>query len=56
VLGEITTSFKALGDDAQLANLDLQNLLQKQQQAMQMMASVSKKMHDTGQSVIKNIR
>ena len=43
----------ALGDDAQLANVDLQNVLQKQQQTMQMMSNISKTLYDTAQAVIR---
>ena len=32
----------SIGDDAQLANVDLQNVLQKQQQTLQMMSNISK--------------
>lgn len=46
---------QAVGDDAQLANVDLQNALQKQQQTLQMMASISKMLHDTASSVIRKI-
>jgi hypothetical protein len=44
-----------VGDDAQLANVDLQNILQKQQQALQMMSNISKMIHDTAMSVIRKI-
>lgn len=43
------------GDDAQLANIDLQNQLQKQQQMVQMMSNVSKLLHDTAMAVIRKI-
>ncbi|MGZ8702110.1 MAG: hypothetical protein ACXWZY_07440 [Gaiellaceae bacterium] len=45
----------ATGDDAQLANVDLQNVLQKQQQTLQMMSNISKMLYDTRQSVIRRI-
>jgi hypothetical protein len=45
----------SLGEDAQLANVDLQNILQKQQQTLQMMANISKMLYDTAQSVIRKI-
>lgn len=45
----------SIGDDAQLANVDLQNVLQKQQQALQMLSNISKQMHDTVMSVIRKI-
>ncbi len=44
-----------VGDDAQLANLDLQNTLQKQQQLLQMLSGITKSMHDTAMSTIRNI-
>jgi hypothetical protein len=43
------------GDDEQLANVDLQNMLQKQQQTLQMMSNVSKMLYDTAQSVIRKM-
>ena len=43
------------GDDAQLANINLQSSLQQQQQAIQTMSNVSKMMHDTAMSVIRKI-
>jgi hypothetical protein len=45
----------SIGDDAQLANIDLQNALQKQQQTLQTMSNVSKMMHDTAMAVIRKI-
>jgi hypothetical protein len=45
----------SIGDDAQLANVDLQNMLQKQQQTLQMMSNVSKMLHDTAMSVIRKM-
>jgi hypothetical protein len=45
----------SIGDDAQLANVDLQNALQKQQQTLQMMSNVSKMLHDTAMAVIRKI-
>ena len=44
-----------LGDDAQLANVDLQNILHKQQQTLQMMSNISKMLFDTAQSVIRKV-
>jgi len=42
-------------DDAQLANVDLQNMLQKQQQTLQMMSNISKMLHDTAMAVLRKI-
>lgn len=44
-----------VGDDAQLANVDLQNVLQKQQQILQMMSNISKMLHDTSMAVIRKM-
>jgi hypothetical protein len=46
-------SSELLDDD--LASIDLQNLLQKQQQTLQMMSNISKLLRDTGASVIRKI-
>jgi hypothetical protein len=45
----------SVGDDAQLANVDLQNVLQKQQQTLQMMSNISKMLYDTAMAVIRKI-
>ena len=45
----------AIGDDAQLANIDLQSALQKQQQTIQMMSNISKTLHDTALAVIRKM-
>ena len=45
----------SIGDDSQLANVDLQNVLQKQQQTLQMMSNISKMLHDTATAVIRKI-
>ena len=44
-----------VGDDAQLANVDLQNALQKHQQVLQQMSNVSKMLHDTAMTVVRKI-
>ena len=48
-------SLNSIGDDAQLANIDLQNTLQKQQQTIQMLSNISKVLHDTAMAVIRKI-
>ncbi len=45
----------SVGDDAQLANVDLQNMLQKQQQTLQQMSNISKMLHDTAMAIIRKI-
>lgn len=44
-----------VGDDAQLANIDLQNALQKSQQLLQLMSSISKQLHDTAMAIIRKL-
>lgn len=44
------------GDDAGIANVDLQNALQKQQQTLQMMSKISKSMHQGAMNVIRNMK
>ena len=44
-----------VGDDAQLANIDLQNALQRQQQLLQTMSNVSRMLHDTSMAVARNL-
>jgi hypothetical protein len=45
----------SVGDDAQLANVDLQNMLQKQQQTLLMMSNISKMLHDTAMAIIRKM-
>lgn len=45
----------SVGDDAQLANIELQNMMQKQQQTLQTLSNVSKTAHDTAMAIIRNI-
>ena len=52
---DFETMLSTAGDDAQLANLDLQNVLQKQQQTLQLMSNISKMLNDTAMSIIRKI-
>jgi hypothetical protein len=45
----------SVGDDAQLANVDLQDMLQKQQQTLQMLSNIDKELYDTAMAVIRKI-
>lgn len=45
----------SVGDDAQLANIVLQNSLQKQQQMVMMISNISKMISDTAMAVIRKI-
>jgi hypothetical protein len=52
---KLESRMNSVGDDAQLANVDLQNVLQKQQQNMQMMSNISKMLHDTAMAIVRKI-
>ena len=54
-LSVLEEELATIGDDAQLANIDLQNTLQKQQQVLQMMSNIMKSLHDTAKSTIQRI-
>ena len=51
----LTETLNGVGDDSELANVDLQNFLQKQQQTLQMMSNISKMLYDTALAVIRNL-
>ncbi|MCH7653519.1 MAG: hypothetical protein IIB14_07585 [Chloroflexi bacterium] len=55
LIEELDARLSSIGDDAQLANMDLQSNLQKQQQILQTMSNVSKMLHDTAMAVIRKI-
>ena len=55
-LAAIEDKLNSVGDDAQLANVDLQDVLQKQQQTIQTLANISKALDDTARSVVRNMR
>lgn len=55
VLQELEEKLATLGDDAQLANLELQDRLQKQQQTLQTLSNVSKSLFDTAKSIIQKM-
>jgi hypothetical protein len=52
---ELETQLNKVGDDAQLANVDLQNTLQQQQQLIQMLSNVAKQLNDSAMSVIRKM-
>ncbi len=54
-LAWLDEKLQTMGDDAQLANLDLQNILQKQQQILQMVSTISKLINDTMMAVIRKM-
>ena len=55
IIENLEEQLASTGDDAQLANIDLQSELQKQQQTIQTMTNVSKMMHDTAMALIRKI-
>lgn len=52
---DLETKLDSVGDDAQLANVDLQNILQKQTQCLQLISNISKLCHDTAIAIIRKI-
>jgi hypothetical protein len=54
-IDELEGLLASTSEDEQLANVDLQNMLQKQQQTMQMLTNISKMLHDTAMAVIRKI-
>ena len=55
ILDEYGRLLRTVGEDAQLQNIEMQNVLQKQQQTLQMMSQISKQLHDTAMAVIRKI-
>ena len=49
------TKLDQIVHDAELANTDLQNLLQKQQQTAQLLSNVSKMLYDTAMAVVRKV-
>jgi chromosome segregation ATPase len=54
-LEELERELDQIGDDAQLANVDLPSTLKKQQAVLQMMSAISKEMHEAVVDVIRKI-
>ena len=54
-LDQVAGGLCSVGDDAQLANVDLQKILQKQQQTLQTLSNISKTSYDTAMSLIHKI-
>ncbi|MBS3158629.1 hypothetical protein J4206_05060, partial [Candidatus Woesearchaeota archaeon] len=52
-LKELEEQMNKIGDDAQLANVDLQNTLQKSQQLIQMLSNISKAANDATMAVVR---
>jgi len=56
LINQMESKLDSVGDDAQLANVDLQNTLQHQQQALQMLSDIEKSDYDTSMAIIKNLK
>ena len=52
---DLAEQLSATADGAQLANVDLQDMLQNQQRTLQMFSQMSKMMSDTAMAVPPNI-
>jgi hypothetical protein len=52
---EMENKLNTIGDDAQLATIELQNALQRQQQILQTMSNISKMLHDSAVAIIRKI-
>ncbi len=48
---ELEAELRSVGDDTQLANIELQSALQKQQQTLQTLSSISNSLNDTAMNV-----
>lgn len=54
-IADLEQQLTVAGNDAQVANIDLQNMLQKQQQTVQMITNISKMLHDTAMAIVRKI-
>ncbi len=52
-IGELEEALQAVEDDAQLAEVDLQKIIQKQTQILQMMSTISKLLSDAVMAMIR---
>ena len=55
LIKDLEEQLSVLGDDSQLAAIDLQDWMQKQQQTLQTMSQVSKTLHDTALAVVRKL-
>lgn len=55
LLKSIEDTLNRVGDDSQLANVDLQDALQKQAQLIQLIANITRMVSDTALAVIRKI-
>ncbi len=52
---KLEDELNSVGEDAQLANLNLQDSLQKMSRVMQILSNIAKTMHDTAKNTIRKI-
>lgn len=55
-LTQLEGQMSSIGEDAQLAMIDLQSAMQNSNQVMQLISNVAKSMHDTAKAIIQNMR
>ncbi len=55
-LGRVSGGAGSVSDLTQMQALALQDTMQKQQQAIQMMSNISKMVHDSSKSIISNLK
>lgn len=55
-LGALARQLQTVGDDAQMMQIDLQNTLQKQQQMVQILSNITKRVHDIQSSIIRDMK
>lgn len=52
---ELEGRLSSVADDAQLANIEMQNWLQKSQQTLQLLSNMAKSMHDTAMNSVRKM-
>ena len=55
LVANLEAELNSEGDDAQLADIDLQNVLLKQQETLQMLSNISKELNDEALAVIRKV-
>lgn len=53
---KLESQLTILSDDSQMMQMELQDMMQKQQQAMQILSAIMKTQHDTLKAIINNMR
>lgn len=54
-VSEFESKLGTVGDDAELADVDLQNMLEKQRQVVELLSSISRTLHETSLAIIRKI-